>query len=62
MVKLAQVRRVELGRPTEFDLPSSREEALRRLEERAGPVARKMLENFLAQVAKLEADQEAGSA
>ena len=45
----------------DFDQPSSREEALRRLEERAGPVARKMLEKFLTQVEKLEADQ-AGSA
>ena len=62
LVKLAQVHRVELGRPMDFDQPSSREEALRRLEERAGPVARKMLEDFLAKVEKLEADQEASSA
>jgi hypothetical protein len=54
LVKLAQVHRVEVGQPMEFDRPSSREEALRRLEERAGPVARKMLENFLTKVEKLE--------
>jgi hypothetical protein len=61
LVKLAQVHRVELGQPREFDRPCSREEALQRLERSAGPVARKMLEDFLAQVDKLEADQEAGS-
>ena len=60
MLKIAQVHRVEVGRPDDFDRPSSKEEALRRLEQSAGPKARKMLEDFLAKVAKLEADQEAG--
>ena len=54
MLKITQVHRVELGRPEEFDRPRSREEALRRLEQRAGPKARKMLESFLAKVEKLE--------
>jgi hypothetical protein len=58
MLKIAQVNRVEVGRPEDFDRPSSKEEALRRLEQSAGPKARKMLEDFLARVAKLEADQE----
>ena len=60
MLKIAQVHRVEVGRPDDFDRPSSKEEALRRLEQSAGPKAHKMLEDFLAKVAKLEADQEAG--
>jgi len=38
----------------DFDRPSSREEALRLLEKRAGPRARKMLEDFLAKVDRLE--------
>ena len=58
MLKIAQVHRVEVGRPQDFDRPSSKEEALLRLEQSAGPKARKMLEDFLAKVEKLEVDQE----
>jgi hypothetical protein len=58
MLKITQPSRVEVSRPEDFDRPSSREEAFRRLEQSAGPKARKMLEDFLARVAKLEADQE----
>ena len=58
MLKIAQVHRVEVGRPEDFARPSSKEEALRRLEQSAGPKARKMLEDFLAKVEKLEVDQE----
>jgi hypothetical protein len=54
MLKITQVHRVELGPPEEFDRPSSQEEALRRLEQSAGPNARKMLEDFLVKVEKLE--------
>jgi hypothetical protein len=54
MLKIMQVHRVEVGQPEQFDRPSSKEEALRRLEQRAGPKARKMLEDFLAKVEKLE--------
>jgi hypothetical protein len=54
MLKIAQVHRVEVNRSEEFGRPSSREEASRRLEERWGPAARKMFENFLAKVDKLE--------
>ena len=46
MLKITQVHRVEIGQPEEFGQPSSKEEALRRLEQRAGPKARKMLEEF----------------
>jgi hypothetical protein len=51
MLKITQVHRVEVGRP---DPPPTPEEALRLLEQRAGPKARKMLEDFLAKVEKLE--------
>jgi hypothetical protein len=54
MRKIAQVYRVEVGQPSQFDRPHSKEEALQRLEERAGPEARKMFESFLAQVEKLK--------
>ena len=51
MLKITQVHRVEFDRP---DPPPSEEEALQRLEQRAGPKARKMLEDFLVKVEKLE--------
>ncbi len=54
MLKITQVHRLELGRPDDFDRPASKEEALRRLEQSSGPKARKMLEDFLAKVEKLE--------
>ena len=54
MLKITQVHRVQVGQPEHFDRPSSKEEALRRLEQSSGPKARKMLEDFLAKVEKLE--------
>jgi hypothetical protein len=39
-----------------FDRPSSRDEALDRLERQAGPAARQMLEKFLDQIGKVEAE------
>ena len=54
MLKITQVHRVELGRPEDFDRPSSRDEALRLPEQSRGPKARQMLESFLAKVEKLE--------
>jgi hypothetical protein len=62
MTKLAQVYRVELGKPQELGGPCSREEALRRLEERSGSKARKMFERFLARIDKLERSGEFGTA
>ena len=53
-----RLHRVEVGRPEAFDRPRTREEALRRLEESAGPEARKLLEGFLKKVDKLERDQD----
>jgi hypothetical protein len=47
--------KIELGGPHEFDRPSTKEEALDRLERTAGPAARKMLERFLQQVKEAEA-------
>ena len=54
MLKITQVHRVQVGQPESFDRASSKEEALRRLEQSSGPKARKMLEDFLAKVEKLE--------
>ena len=45
----------ELSGAHEFDRPPTKEEALDRLERTAGPAARKMLEQFLEQVRKVEA-------
>jgi hypothetical protein len=44
MVKIAQVHRIDLDRPEDFDRPSGRDEALRLLEKRAGPKARKIFD------------------
>jgi hypothetical protein len=49
------VLKIEIGKPHDFDRPSSKEEALDRLERAAGPHARKMLERFLEQVKEVEA-------
>jgi hypothetical protein len=54
ILKITQVHRVEVGQPERFDKPCTREEALDRLERNAAPKARKMLENFLAKVERLE--------
>ena len=56
LITLAKVMKVEIGGAHEFDRPSTKEEALDRLERQAGPEARKMLEKFLDQVAKAEAE------
>ena len=58
MLKIAQVHRVEVGQPEAFDRPRTREEALLRLEESAGPEAQKLFESFLKKVDKLERDQD----
>jgi hypothetical protein len=56
LITLAKVLKIEIGKPHDFDRPSSRDEALDRLERQAGPAARKMLERFLDQAAKAEAE------
>jgi hypothetical protein len=56
LVQLAKVLKVEVGEAGAFDnKPRSREEALRKLEERAGTDARKLFEAFLKKIDKLEA-------
>ena len=55
LIALAKVMKIEIGGPHEFDRPSTKEEALDRLERTAGPRARQMLEQFLEQVREVEA-------
>jgi hypothetical protein len=63
MTKLALVHPVEQSQPQDFDRPRAREQALDKLEQRAGPKARKMFERFLARIDKLErSEEEVGSA
>jgi hypothetical protein len=55
LVQLAKVYKVEMGEPGAFDdRPRPREEALRKLEERAGADARKLFEAFLRKIDKLQ--------
>jgi hypothetical protein len=56
LITLAKVMKIKVGNPGDFDRPSSRDEALDRLERTEGPHARQMLENFLDQVDKAEAE------
>ena len=66
LVKLAQVLKIEVGPVGAFDRPATTAEALDRLEQRAGPQARAMLEQFLEHVKEVEAkyreEQNPGSA
>jgi hypothetical protein len=56
LVQLAKVLEVEVGEACAFDnKPRPREEALRKLEERAGTDARRLFEAFLKKIDKLEA-------
>jgi hypothetical protein len=54
MVELALVQRIELGQPRDFDRPRSPEEVLAKLEERVGPEGRRLFEDFLRRVKRLE--------
>ena len=54
MVRLAKVLKVEIGPVGAFDRPATTTEALDRLEQRAGPEARALLEKFLGEVAQVE--------
>ena len=60
LVKLAIIHRVEFGQPKDFERPRSREELLQKMEERAGPAGRKMLEKFLAKLGQVGARPEVG--
>jgi len=57
MVTLSKVMRWEVGEAGAFDRPSTPDEVMDRLEQRIGPQARKMFERFIAQVNRLEVEQ-----
>ncbi len=59
-IKLASVTRIEVSDPGDFSKLKSEQEIVDRLEERAGPEARKLFEKFIKKVEKLQADQEEG--
>ena len=54
MCKIAAVQRVEVGQPNDFSGLKTQEEIVDRLEERAGPEARKLFESFIKKVEKLK--------
>ena len=59
MVKLVSVMRVEVGSPEDpFSKLRSKEAILAKLEQRAGPQARKLFEKFIEDVDRLRANQE----
>ena len=59
MVKLVSVMRVEVGSPEDpFSKLGSKEAIIAKLEERAGPQARKLFEKFIEEVERLQANQE----
>ena len=57
MVKLARVLKVEVGGPGAF-AKLGKADIVQKLEERGGPEARKLFEKFVADVEKLQAQQE----
>jgi hypothetical protein len=56
LVKLAHVLKVEIGQPGGFQPPETETDVLQRLEDRAGPKARKLFEDYLR---SLQAESEA---
>ena len=56
-VKLAKVMRVEIGSPDEFSKLGS-QAIIEKLEEKAGPEARKLFEKFVRDFEKLQAQQD----
>ena len=57
-VKLAKVMRVEIGSPDEFSKLGSKQAIIEKLEEKAGPEARKLFEKFVRDWEKLQAQQD----
>ncbi len=57
MIKLARVTRIEVGSPGDF-AKLSKQGILERLQEKAGPEARRLFEKFTRDVEKLQAEQE----
>ena len=60
VAKTIDVRRVEVGQPGEFSALPNKEAILERLEQKAGPQARKLFEKFMQEMQKLQAEQEQG--
>jgi hypothetical protein len=52
-VKLAQVQRIEIGNPVDFS-GLDKEGIVEKLEQRAGPTARKLFEKFISEMQKLK--------
>jgi hypothetical protein len=57
-IKLASVMRLEVSDPGDFSKLKSKQEIVEKLEERAGPEARKLFEKFIEEVERLQASQE----
>ena len=58
VAKTIDVRRVEVGQPGEFSAAANKQEIIQKLEERAGPEARKLFEKFTRDLQKLQGEQE----
>jgi hypothetical protein len=58
LIKLSQVTKVEVGSPGDFAKLGSKQAIIERLEQKAGPEARKLFEKFVEDVEKLQAQQE----
>jgi hypothetical protein len=57
-VSLARILKLEVGALGTFDRPRTPEEIMDKLEERVGPEGRKLFENFLEKVNKLQEQRE----
>ena len=57
-IKLASVTRIEVSSPDDFSKLKSKQEIVEKLEERAGPQARKLFEKFIKEVERLQANHE----
>ena len=58
LVKLSRVMKVEIGAPGDFAQLGSKEAILEKLEQKAGPEARRLFEKFMRDVERLQAQQE----
>ena len=58
MIKLCQVTKVEVGSPGDFAKLGSKQAIIEKLEQKAGPEARKLFEKFIKDVQKLQAQQD----
>jgi hypothetical protein len=54
MCKIASVQRIEVGQPEDFSGLKNKDEIAQRLEERAGPEARKLFESCITKVEALK--------